>query len=219
MSMQVLFVDDHYLMIEGYKSILAISPIDRDTEIYAAHNCEEAFNLITKQPKIYFEMVFLDLTIPPFPNENLWSGADLAKVVKKHLPECKITILTSHAEAFVLYDIIKEINPSGLLVKSDITIPEFRVAFEEILNGTIYYSATVKQYLREITSRTIYLDNYNRQIILLMAQGIKTKNLPNHLPLSISAIDKRKVLIKEYFNLDRGTDEDILYAAKKAGFI
>lgn len=67
--------------------------------------------------------------------------------------------------------------------------------------------------------KEVYLDTTNRRIISLLAKGIKTKNLPIHLNLSISAIDKRKAQIKEIFNIEKGTDEDILREAKKNDFI
>jgi two-component system response regulator NreC len=63
------------------------------------------------------------------------------------------------------------------------------------------------------------LDQQNRQIISLLAQGIKTKNLPSYLNISISAIEKRKVNIRYYFNLKKGSDEDIIREAKRLGLV
>lgn len=54
---------------------------------------------------------------------------------------------------------------------------------------------------------------------MLLSQGIQTKNLPDYLNLSKSAIDKRKVIIKEFFDIEKGNDEDILREARKQGFI
>jgi two-component system, NarL family, response regulator NreC len=39
------------------------------------------------------------------------------------------------------------------------------------------------------------------------------------LHLSNSAVEKRKVIIKEYFGIDKGTDEDIIREARKQGLI
>lgn len=218
MKLRILIVDDHFLMVEGYKSILAFNNSEHEISITTAYSCEEAFKCITHN-SIPFDLVLLDLGLPPYKKEGLTSGKDLALLAKQYLPFAKIVFLTSHVEAFVLYDIIKEVNPSGLLVKSDFTANEFLTAFDSIVNNEVYYTTTVKQYLNDVKSSEVYLDNYNRQIISLLSQGIKTKSLPDYLPLSISAIDKRKALIKDYFNIDKGNDEDILRAAKKAGLI
>lgn len=205
------------MMIEGYKSILAYHEKSDNISISVAHNCEQAYYLVKKHDP--FDIIFLDLNLPSFVERNISSGKELALVIKKYTPQSKIVILTSHAESIILYDIIKKVNPEGLMVKSDITPLEFLSAFDRIDIGDNYYSSTVKKLLQNLFTNNLYLDNYNRQIILLIAQGIKTKNLPQYLPLSISAIDKRKAQIKEYFNLSKGNDEDILRAAKEVGLI
>lgn len=63
------------------------------------------------------------------------------------------------------------------------------------------------------------LDSYNRQIIMLLSQGVKTKNFHDYINLSTSAIEKRKVVIKDYLGIIKGTDEDILREARKQGLI
>ncbi|HLA55410.1 MAG TPA: response regulator [Flavobacterium sp.] len=219
-KLKILIIDDHYLMVEGYKSILSFNNIGYDLDISKAHNCEEAFKIITTlNNPIPFDVIFLDLKLPAYESENINSGKDLARLIQKHLPESKIVILTSHAEAIILYDVIQNINPSGLLVKSDFTAQDLLAAFEQIIKGEIYYSDTVKRSIKELLSKDFYLDNYNRQIVLLLSQGIKTKNLPDYIPLSISAIDKRKSQIKDYFNISKGNDDEIIREAKRTGLV
>ncbi|MGH2666537.1 response regulator [Flavobacterium sp.] len=220
MVLKILMVDDHPSMIEGYKIILSYNTLGYEIETSAAHNCESAYEIITNKAKSnFFDLIFLDYSLPPYEEKNITSGEDLAMLVKKHMPNSKIVILTSHTEALLLYNILRNIEPAGLLVKSDFTADELLSAFDMIVNGETYHSLTVKQCLKELLSKTVYLDNFNRQIITLLAQGIKTKNLPNHLNLSISSIEKRKVQIKDYFCIEKGTDEDIIREAKKLGLI
>src|SRR5690606_762771 len=104
-------------------------------------------------------------------------------------------------------------------VKSDFSAEEFLLAFKNIVEVHNYHSATVRNGIAQILKREVYLDTYNRQIISLLGQGIKTKSLPQHLNLSISAIDKRKAQIKDYIEIEKGTDEDIIREAKRKGFI
>jgi DNA-binding NarL/FixJ family response regulator len=87
------------------------------------------------------------------------------------------------------------------------------------MKGETYHSETVKESIRDLLSKEEYLDFYNRQIIMLLSQGIKTKNIPEHLNLSQSTVEKRKVQIKDYFCIEKGTDEDIVREAKRMGFI
>lgn len=220
MKVKILMVDDHPSMIEGYKIILSYNNLGFEIETTTAFNCESAYEIITnKSKKASFDLVFLDYSLPPYEEKNIASGEDLAMLTKTHLPDSKIVMLTSHTEALVLYNILRNVEPAGLLVKSDFTADELLIAFDIIMKGEIYHSVTVKQCMKELLSKKVYLDNFNRQIITLLAQGIKTKSLPNHLNLSISSIEKRKVQIKDYFCIEKGTDEDIIREAKRLGLI
>jgi len=211
-------IDDHPPIIEGYKSILTLNPYGYDLNTTTAFSCEIAYKIITTT-KIPFDIVMVDITLPPYPEKGINSGEDLVILVKKYLPNTKVMVLTSHAESLVLYRILKECNPDGLLVKSDFLSDEFLIAFDTIVKGDTYHSISVKNLKTDLVPSTKYLDNYNRQIIILLAQGIQTKSLSERLNLSKSAIDKRKAIIKQYFGIEKGTDEDILREARKQGLI
>jgi len=216
MKIKVLMVDDHPSMLEGYKIILSYNTMGYDIETTTAYNCEDAFSVLMSEK---FDLVFLDYSLPPFEKENISSGIDLAKIVRKNAPKTKIVILTSHSESIILYDITNAIKPEGLLVKSDFSAEELLIAFEKIVNGGIYKSVTVSQNLNELLSNIGYLDDYNRKIITLLSQGIKTKNIPNYINLSMSAVEKRKIQIRDYFGIKKGNDEDILREAKRTGLL
>lgn len=217
--LNILIVDDHPTMIEGYKSIFSTQyNMDDEIRITSAYNCESALKVITTS-KANFDLAIIDMILPPFNDENLFSGEDIAILIQKVQPSCKIMMSTSHTEVYVLYNLIKKINPQGVIVKSDFTSDEFLLSLQEVLNGNTYFSNTAKQSIKEINLEVNYLDSYNRRIISLLAKGIKTKNLPLHLNISLSAIDKRKAHIRDVFGIQKGTDEDIIREAKKRGLV
>ena len=219
-TIHILMIDDHPSQIEGYKTILKYNNLGLIIETTAAFTSQQAYEIIIDLANaLRFDLVFLDRSLPPYLEKDIKTGEDLAILIQSFMPATKIVILTSHSEAFVLYNIVKRIEPAGLLVKSDFTAEELLSAFDEIIDGEIYYSETVKESIRELLSREEYLDSYNRQIITLLSQGIKTKNIPEHLNLSQSTIEKRKVQIKDYLCIDKGTDEDIVREARRLGFI
>ena len=218
MELQVLMVDDHPPIIEGYKSILSFNTYGYVLNTIAAFNCENAFNAIVEE-KRSFDVVFLDLTLPPCFEKGLNSGEDLIPVVKKYHPKAKIIMLTSHSESIVLFKIMSEYSLSGVLVKSDFQSEELLTAFNIIVKGGTYYSQTVIKHQKAWNEKSKVMDSYNRQILTLLSEGVKTKNLPDLLHLSKSAIDKRKAIIKQIFGIDKGTDEDILKEARRQGLI
>jgi len=216
---RILMIDDHPSQLEGYKIILSYNLSGTPIDVKTAFDCESAYKILLKSAAADFDLVFLDRSLPPYAVQNIRSGEDLIPIIRKQLPKAKIAMLTSHAEAFMLYNIVQKYAPEGLLVKSDFSAEELLDAFEKLLVGETYHTQTVKDSIKELLSRNHYLDSYNRQIITLLSQGIKTKNIHEHLNLSQSAVEKRKAQIKEYLCLEKGSDEDIVREAKKLGFI
>jgi two-component system, NarL family, response regulator NreC len=220
MTVKVLMIDDHPSMIEGYKIILSYNDLGYNVEVKTAYSCKEAYEIITKKRSAtVFDMIFLDYSLPPYEGKKIANGEDLAVLIRDYFPKAKIVILTSHTEAILLYNIPKRVKPEGLLVKSDFTAEELIVAFDTVINDVQYYSQTVKQIVKDLSSNVLYLDSINREIISLVAKGVKTKSLPNYINLSLSAVEKRKVFIKEYFDIKKGTDEDIIRVARKQGLV
>jgi len=211
-------IDDHPPIIEGYKSILSFNPQGYELETTEAYVCETAYNAIVNAES-QFDMVFLDLTLPPFPEKKINSGDDLIPLLRRYHPKAIIAVLTSHSESISLFKVLEEHKPEGFLVKSDFQAHELLNAFDVLVKGKSYYSATVIKHQKLWDEKNKVMDNYNRQILLLLSQGVKTKSLPGLLHLSKSAIDKRKAIIKQIFGIDKGTDEDILKEARKQGLI
>ena len=218
MEIQVLMVDDHPPIIEGYRSILAYNSYGYILNTTTAHSCEAAYKEIL-QANYPFDIVFLDLTLPPYPEKNLTTGDDLIPIVRRHHPNAKIIILTSHSESIVLFNIIKEYNLDGVLVKSDFQAQELINAFHIVIKGGTYFSETVMNHKKSWGEKNKVMDSYNRQILSLLSQGIKTKSIPDLINLSKSAVDKRKSLIKQLLGIDKGNDEDILKEARRQGLI
>jgi DNA-binding NarL/FixJ family response regulator len=178
-----------------------------------------AYRIITSQPKPTFDVVFIDVTLPEYPEKGLYAGDDLIAVVRQHLPEAKVVILTSHSESILFYRILNESDPDGILIKSDFTSEELLVAFDTIVSGEPYYSSTIIKYKKQLVPANKIFDAYNRQIIQLLSQGVKTKNIQDILHLSKSAVDKRKANIKDLLGIDKGNDEDLIREARKQGLI
>ena len=89
MELQVLMVDDHPHIIEGYRSILAYNSFGYVLNTTAAHSCEDAYKKIF-HAKFAFDIVFLDLTLPTYLGKNLNSGEDLIPIVKSQHPNAKV---------------------------------------------------------------------------------------------------------------------------------
>jgi len=219
--LKILMVDDHPMIIEGYQmTLVATKKPHQHLNIDIAHDCDMANELILKAAKNEpYDVLFFDISLPASKDGLITSGEDLAKIARVYLPDAKVIILTMFNESFRILNIIKGINPEGLLIKSDLTSSELAEAFQHILSSPPYYSSTVSGFLNTTITSDIYLDETNRKILHLLSQGVKTKTLKEHIDLSMSAIEKRKKHLKLLFDVEDGKDETLLKEARQRGFL
>ena len=220
MIVRILMIDDHPGMIEGYKAMLSLNKEQHNIETISAFNCEEAYNLIINPANSSaFDLVFLDYSIPEFPEQKIYNGEDLGVLIRKHLPNTKIIMLTAHFDAIRLYNVVKKIQPNGLLVKSDYKPPHLLDAFEKVLAGETYYTPIVLEKVKEPLFTKGFLDSLDREIIVLLAEGFQIKTIANKMNVSEDTIKKRKSKIKDLLGIEKGSDEDILKECRSLGLL
>ncbi|WP_299399041.1 response regulator [uncultured Gelidibacter sp.] len=217
----ILMVDDHPIIIEGYENtLMATKQGDQVLQIETANDCDTAYELLQRASNEKpYDICFFDISLPSSSNGKFNSGEDLAKLTRDIMPNAKVVILTMFNESYRVHNIIKEINPDGFLIKSDMTSSELAEAFQHILTSPPYYSNTVSNYLKKSISADIYVDDINRKILHLLSQGIRTITLREHINLSMSAIEKRKRQLKLLFSVEDGKDETLIEEARKKGFV
>lgn len=221
-KIKILMIDDHPMIIEGYQNTLLFSKKDnQEIDIDIANNCDQAVSFMNKsvQLEIPYNVLFVDISLPPSSDGTMSSGEDLAEYARKVLPDAKIIILTMFNESFRIHNIIKTIDPEGFLIKSDLTSKELASAFQAVLNNPPFYSGTVNSHIRKTITSDIVIDDKNRKILYLLSQGVKTKNLAAHLDISLSAIEKRKKQLREIFEVQDGQDETLIQEARNKGFV
>ncbi|MCB4799760.1 response regulator [Neotamlana laminarinivorans] len=220
-SIKILMIDDHPMIIEGYQNTLLFTKKDnQELKIDIANNCDEALSYINKSvQQTHYDVLFVDISLPPSTDGKMSSGEDIAEYARKVLPKAKIIVLTMFNESFRIHNIIKTIDPEGFLIKSDLTSSELASAFQAVLYNPPFYSGTVNQHIRKSLTSDIVIDEKNRKILYLLSQGVKTKNLAPHLNISLSAVEKRKKHLREIFDVEDGQDETLISEARKKGFI
>ena len=217
--MKILIVDDHPFIIQAYKNALEkYSQQGYEFEVIQANNCKSGYENIVES-KTPFNVAFFDISMPEYAEKGIYSGEDLAVLMKSEMPSCKVILLTMHDELLKINNIIKNINPNGLIIKNDLTFDELIFAFDKIINNESYYSQTVIKLVGQAKYNDIELDAFDKQILFHLSKGVKTKDLPEYIPLSLSAIEKRKLNIREILEVRGGSDIDLINEAKTKGVI
>lgn len=219
-NINILIVDDHPFIIEAYKNAIKgyNSKGVYEFTITQAKDCKSGYEAITNAPES-FGIAFFDLSMPVYEEKGIFSGEDLALLIKQEMPDCKIILLTMHTELLKINTIIKNINPNGLVIKNDLTFDELLLAFDKILKGENYYSQTVVKLVSQIQYDHIEIDAFDKQILYHLSKGTKTKDIPQYVPLSLSAVEKRKLNLKDTLEIRGGSDIDLIREAKSKGLL
>ncbi|WET00831.1 response regulator [Flavobacterium sp. YJ01] len=214
----ILIVDDHPFIIEGYKNaITRYNPQQYEFSIFQAQDCRSGYEIIENHNSPQFDIAFLDISMPPYEEKEIFSGEDLATLLLKRMPSCKIILLTMYTELLKIKTIIRTIQPNGLIIKNDLTFDELLLAFDKVIKNEKYYSQSVVKMLNQSTHNAIEIDQYDKQILIHLSKGISNQDMLQYIPISLNAIEKRKKHLKELLKIKNNSDDDLLKEAKSKG--
>lgn len=219
--LKLLIVDDHPMIIEGYKNALLDMDLD-DYEliIETAQDCDSGMEKIKfAAENSPYDVIFLDIQMPPSKDGKILSGEDLGLRANRISASSKLVFLTMFNDNYRIHSILKNVNPDGFLVKSDVSSSELQKAFEVIVNNPPYYSSSVNKFMRHDMSNRDVIDDIDRKILFHLSKGVQTKDLPDYVSLSINAIEKRKKSLRKLFDIKTRNDTSLLQKAKEQGFI
>lgn len=211
----ILIVDDHPFIIEGYKNaITRYNTKQYEFSFEQAHDCRSGYDLIENSATPKFDVAFLDISMPPYEEKEIFSGEDLAKLISKKMPHCKIVLLTMYTELLKIKTIIRTINPNGLIIKNDLTFDELLFAFDRVMKNEKYYSQSVQKMLNQASHNSIEIDEFDKQILFHLSKGTPVTVMPQYIPISLNEIEKRRANLKELLKIKSGSDDDLVKEAK-----
>ncbi len=217
--MNILIIEDHPLNVDSYIALLSAIEINKNAVYHIAYDCKQAYQVIhqLKINQANLDLAFIDVSLPAYEEMNLRSGDELGSLIQQIFPNCKIIIISMHSEPVWVNRIVKTLKPQGFISKNDINYRSFPEIMETINNHEPYFSKSIVEAQKEFLIKNINWDEHDSKILQLIAEGIKTKNLPNYIPLSLSAIEKRKANMKKQLLFEGGTDAELIESTKKMG--
>jgi|SRR5690606_9052646 len=222
-SINVLIIDDHPMIINAYTTAIELSSDSINSyffKIEKAVSIDEAISIINKVVSLKkFDLLLLDISLPKSNITNIHTGEDLGLYVKSKMPDVKILSITALNDTVRLMNIIKKLNPDGLLLKSDIDNKTLISAIDSVLTGHFYYSHSIIELLNNKITNRIVLDDLDIQLLIELSNGAKMKELQEFLPLTKSGLDKRKRLLREKLEIQSTSDRDLVIKAREIGFI
>jgi DNA-binding NarL/FixJ family response regulator len=218
-NINVLIVDDHPFIIQGYKNVIRLFPNKKITfTFFEAIDCKSGYEAVMNPP-VKYDLAFLDISMPDYPEKNIFTGEDIAKLLMQEIPDCKIALLTMHSESLKVQSIIDEINPLGLVIKNDLGFDSMILAVDTMIKGVKYYSDSVIKFLNNQQKEKVYVDVIDRQILLYLSKGINYDDIPLYITISSSSVRTRKENIKELLGISGCEDSELAAIAKDRGML
>ena len=220
-EIRILMIDDHPIILEGYKKILLDNRSDVvQMTIDTANSCDEAnekieYSLKTKP----YDMFFLDIGLPPSSTGEFLSGEDIGIKIRRLFPSSRLTVLTMFVQNLRLLKIFKSLEPDAFMVKSDVSSREFLQAFDNLLENKTYSSQTIQDLMRKQVMNDFDITKIDQDILYHLSQGLKSKEIPNHVPVSLASVEKRKKMMREAFKVEDVRDITLINKAKELGFL
>ncbi len=195
---RVVIAEDHTILREGLKSLLSSSP---DFEVIGeAGDGREAIRCVEKcKPNL----ILVDLSMPRM------NGIDAIREIKRRFPETKILVLTVHkTEEYILATL--KAGADGYVLK-DATHAELMIAVKNVLSGKHYISPGISEKVIEgslegrktLKTRTSWetLTQREREILKLIAEGYKNKEIADYLCISPKTVEKHRANLMEKLGL------------------
>jgi DNA-binding NarL/FixJ family response regulator len=195
---RVVIVEDHTIVREGLKSLIESLP---DFEVVGeAENGKKAIQCAENQTP---DLMVMDLSMPKT------DGITAIKEIKRCFPGIKVLVLTVHkTEGHVRMAL--EAGADGYILK-DATYQELEMAINNIISGKPYLSPDISGgiihgYLLGLksdqpTKLMGTLTPREAEILKLIAEGYKSREIADYLNISVNTVDKHRANIMKKLDL------------------
>jgi DNA-binding NarL/FixJ family response regulator len=195
---KIILADPHPLFREGTRLLLSQNP---DFEIVASVDCADAVPEILESTPA--RIVLMDAVMPGC------SPMQIARLIRKRFIDTRVAFLTAYADEEYLVEAL-DAGASGYILKES-RVGDLTIALTEIDRGGTWVnprmlSRLVQDYRSRSAGqatpqpRSATLTPREKEVLKLLAEGCRVKDVASNLKLSVKTIEAHK------FNLMRKLD-------------
>ncbi len=198
-AITVLLVDDHTVVREGLRMVLAV---ETDIKVIAeARSGREAVEVVKK---LRPDVVVMDIAMP------LLNGFEATRQIMKLFPATRILILSAHSDDEYIDQMI-EIGAAGYLIKQS-SAQILSRAIREINKGNVFFSGDIAKRLEKknnkslgrngtFKTKSVRLSLREAEVLQLIAEGKANKEIASELEISIKTVEKHRQHLMEKLNI------------------
>jgi DNA-binding NarL/FixJ family response regulator len=204
MITKLFIVDDHYLVIEGIRSMLQ-NEKNMEWMGHAMNAASCLAFLKHQQPDI----LFMDINLPDK------SGVDLCKEVSEQFPAVSILGLSTYNQQPVIRNMMDN-GAMGYVLKNA-SKQEILHAITTVRLGKTFLSFEAGQSLLETTDGTPEITRREKEVLQLIAEGLTNAEIAAKLFISVPTVNAhRKSLIEKF---DAANTAMLIAKATKSGIV
>jgi two-component system response regulator NreC len=202
-KIEVLIVDDHTLVRDGIRALLALIA---DIEVVGeAANGREA---LEKVKKLAPDVVLMDLAMP------IMSGLEATRRIRKRFPRTKVLALTQYEDREYIIPTI-EAGARGFVSKTA-AFSELASAIQAVYQGGSFLSPMAAAAVVEECQQKVAIegekDSYQRltdrerEMLKLVAEGYTAKEIADMLVISLRTVETHKTNLMKKLNIHNKAD-------------
>ena len=210
---RIVIAEDYTIVRQGLKSLL-----DSFSDFEVVGEAVDGKEAIESVGRLKPDLVLMDLSMPKT------DGITAIKEIKRCLPETKILALTVHkTEGHVRMAL--ESGADGYILK-DASCTELEMAIRNILEGKSYLSpeisdGIIRGYLSGVKDNTETMTGNltprEVEVLKLIAESYKSKEIADYLSISINTVDKHRANLMR--KLDLHNASALTHFALKEGLL
>jgi DNA-binding NarL/FixJ family response regulator len=205
---RVLLVDDHSVVREGIRSLL-----EQYEDIAVVGEANDGEGALAEAERLDPDVVMLDMKMPGM------TGIETIAALKQRMPAVAVLVFTSFAEESQVHDAVNA-GALGYLLKDALREDLVR-AVRAVASGQAWlYPRAQRQildWLRRPPSPIEQLTGRERDVLMLLAQGLSNKHIASHLELSEGTIKGYVSQVLDKLGVKDRTQAALL--AHKAGLV
>jgi DNA-binding NarL/FixJ family response regulator len=204
--LRIVVVDDHLMLIQGIKKLLeGRSGLQVVGEAYDGR---EGVELVKRLKP---DIAIVDITMPGL------NGLDATRAIAKHSPRTKTILLTMHKENPYVTEAL-DAGVHAYVIKSQ-TAGDLLRAIDEVAANRVYLSPSiasvvVNAYRHKDGVETVPLTLREREVLQLIAEGQKTKQIAARLGISVKTAESHRTRIMKKLDV-HDTANLVRYAIRR----